>query len=91
MEKANRQLSSTQDEQQTRSKELRNVQKKQERIGKEVYYHYYKGEQEENFFPPTNQGDEPIINSSQKVKEEEISDNQEPEYQDPRFVSELIY
>ncbi|MBW0564455.1 hypothetical protein O181_104170 [Austropuccinia psidii MF-1] len=58
-------------------RDIRNVQKKQESIGKEIYYLYEKEEQEYNPFLPTK-GDEAIINASQKVKDEDKPNNQDP-------------
>ncbi|MBW0560304.1 hypothetical protein O181_100019 [Austropuccinia psidii MF-1] len=72
-EKSNRQLNSILEEEQTMRRDLRNFQKKKDSLRKQVYYLYEKEEKEQNFSPHTNQGDEPIIHNSQKVKEEEKS------------------
>ncbi|MBW0583159.1 hypothetical protein O181_122874 [Austropuccinia psidii MF-1] len=86
-----RQLSLILEEKQTVRRELRNVQQKQENLGKEIYYLYEKEVQEENFFPHTNQGDEPILHTSQKVKNKGKSENQVPAHLNPRLRPEFIF
>ncbi|MBW0564723.1 hypothetical protein O181_104438 [Austropuccinia psidii MF-1] len=59
-EETNRQLNSILEEQKTVRRDSRNIQNKQEVLEKEFDHFYEKEEQEDNFFPQTNQGEKSI-------------------------------